>query len=51
MDYKKSGAPKSPKGTPKYNPHKSVPKGAGPSGTKAALLARMKAAASKNAPD
>ena len=47
MDYGKSGAPKSAKGAPKFEPHKTPPKGAAQSGEKAALLARMKAAAAR----
>lgn len=44
MDYGKSGAPKPAKGAPKFDPHKKAPKGKD-AGDKAALLARMKAAA------
>lgn len=51
MDYGKSGAPKSTKGTPKFDPHKTPSKDAAQSESKAALLARMKAAAAKKASD
>ncbi len=51
MDYGKSGAPKSAKGAPKFNPHKTPPKGTAQSESKAALLERMKAAATKKATD
>ncbi|MEN8656493.1 hypothetical protein [Marivita sp.] len=47
MDYGKSGAPKSAKGAPKFNPHKTLPKGTAEPDAKAALVARMKAAAEK----
>lgn len=51
MDYGKSGAAKPSKGAPRFDPHKTPPKGAGKSDAKAALLDRMKAAAAKNASD
>ncbi len=51
MDYGKSGAPKSPKGAPKFDPHKTKSKDVEKADSKAALLARMKAAATKKASD
>lgn len=51
MDYGKAGAPKSAKGAPKFDPHKTPTKDTAQSESKAALLARMKAAAAKKASD
>jgi hypothetical protein len=54
MDYGKTGAAKAAKGAPKYDPHRQTTKGKGAQddkGSKAALLARMKAAAEKRDTD
>ncbi len=51
MDYKKSGAPKNAKNTPHHQEHNAKGSAKNPYGKadpKAALLARMKAAAEKN---
>lgn len=54
MNYGKSGSAKPAKGAPRFDPHKSAPKGKtdkeDPS-DKAALVARMKAAAEKRKAD
>jgi hypothetical protein len=47
MDYGKSGAAKSTKGAPKFDPHKTPSKDKAKTDEKAALLDRMKAAADK----
>ncbi len=51
MDYGKSGAAKPAKGAPKFDPHKTPPKGGKKTDAKSALLDRMKAAAKKNTSD
>ena len=54
MDYKKSGAAKPAKGTPKFDPHAKTVRGKGAADGetgKAALLARMKAAAEQRKAD
>lgn len=54
MNYKQSGAAKSSKGAPKFDAHKTPATGKGASDTqsgKTALLARMKAAATKTKDD
>lgn len=50
MDYGKTGASKPSKDAPKFDPHKTTPKGKADD-AKAALVARMKAAAEKNKDD